>query len=187
MIHLVTCHGVGDPPLSYAEPFAWDLSRLLQEEVTLRPIWYGDLTRYRGLRTSLAPEIDDVLDVARYCLEYLVRGRIQKRVKEALKSLVPEKTLLVTHSWGSVIACNMLPHDVIQTWVMFGSRNYFPTWFTPYPRVARWHNFWSPADILSEPWKRATNHEIPSLHHTPMWTDSHRAQWVANVWNTKDG
>ena len=185
MVHLVSIHGASAHPPSYVEPFAQQLSESLQEEVLLRPIWYGDLTRDRSLRTSLTPAVADVVDMLRYAFEFL-RRRLHGRVREAFRDLLPEKTLLVTHSWGSVVACNMVPHDSTALWVMFGSRPYVTTRLTEWPRVARWHNFWSPRDPLSSPWVGPVNHEIPSLPHSPMWTNPHRAQWVANIWS-KDG
>ena len=176
MLALVTIHGAREHPPTYAEGFARSLSEAAQTPVLLRPVWYGDLIQ-RRYRTPL------ILNIPAYIWAL---PRLRSRVREAFVDLDPAQTLLVTHSWGTVIACNLVPHDRVRTWVTFGSYPYFPLWFTPWPRVEEWHNFWSPTDVLSAPWEMACNHEIPSLRHTPMWADPHRAQWVANIWS-KDG
>lgn len=187
-VRLISIHGVGDQAPGYAEPFATALEAAIGESVDLHAVWWADLSQYRGLGTPVASAVDAVLDPLRYAWSFAERRRLRTRLTLALFGSCPhpppERTILVTHSWGGVIAYNMLPDDQVALWVSFHTRRYLATRFGAPPKVGRWVNVWSPRDPLSEQIERAENIQTGE-GHGPMWTSGARAMLVARLWKER--
>jgi len=189
VIDLVTFHGIGPRGPEgerYADGFRERLMARLGRPIILWPVYWADLIDYRGLGTPLASAVDTALDPIRYTFRWWARSRIKARVRNIADHIMPDRTLVVSHSWGTVLACNFWPDDHARLWVQFGSRRYWPVWFGRPPRVEKWLNVWSPIDPLSEPWKTPVNRQIEE-RHGPMWTSDSRADIVAQAWRDMDG
>lgn len=183
-------HGIGDPSPDYWMPFHLDLEDLLKAEILPRAVYWGDLTRYVGLRDQVYWEgrftarwADYALDVLKYTTDWGVRGEIRARVNEAVYWGHPDPppTLLVTHSWGGVIAWNHFPHDEADLWMSFHTRRYLNTRLTRPPKVGKWVNVWSPQDALSGRIKGPEN-LMNNENHSPMWTSYPRAIVTSLYW-----
>lgn len=191
-IRLITIHGIGDPPPNYAYYFWQELETQLGIAIVHRSVWYGDLTRYIGLTNEKPWEgrltarwADYALDVLKYTFDWGVRGEIRDRINQAFDSLTwYGKTLMVTHSWGGVVAWNHVPDHQVDLWVSFNTRRYLNTRLTRPPRVGKWVNVWSPEDPLSSEIKYVRQPENLMIHgpHSPLWTHDTKIDLTSLYW-----
>lgn len=190
MLRLVTIHGIGQRDPGYSIPFLDLLRELLGQEVIGHEIWWDDLFTYSGLGTAWASKVDYAMDIIRFWTRRAKRRALRDRIQRAihLASKHNEPVILVTHSWGNVLAWNYVPHDRVLLWVNFHSRRYMPTWFRRPPRVGRWANVWSENDVLSGRMdhRRCTEYTNHKEGHGPMWDNKRRVQFVMQLWRAID-